>query len=135
MNPDPNQAKAIFLEAVEKHAPEQWPAFLDQACAGHPEPRQCVEVLLQAHREVGTGPFQAGAEAPSPRDAGVVQACQQGRQAAEVLPALERFRREWLIRCCWHRVTGNHNCHNGSIWLFYRLKSLYSCFRAKREEK
>jgi hypothetical protein len=39
MNADPNQAKAIFLEAVEKHAPEQWPAFLDQACAGRLELR------------------------------------------------------------------------------------------------
>jgi hypothetical protein len=27
MNADPNPAKAIFLEAVERHAPEQWPAF------------------------------------------------------------------------------------------------------------
>ena len=33
MNADPNPAKAIFLEAVERHAPEQWPAFLDRACA------------------------------------------------------------------------------------------------------
>lgn len=25
-------AKAVFLEAVEKHSPEAWPRFLDQAC-------------------------------------------------------------------------------------------------------
>lgn len=25
-------AKAIFLEAVEKHSPDQWPAFLDDTC-------------------------------------------------------------------------------------------------------
>jgi hypothetical protein len=29
MNADPNPAKAIFLEAVEKHDPERWAAFLD----------------------------------------------------------------------------------------------------------
>ena len=56
MNADPNQAKAIFLEAVEKHHPELWPAFLDQACAGEPELRSRVMVLLDAHREAGTAP-------------------------------------------------------------------------------
>src|SRR5690242_19468651 len=65
MNADPNQAKAIFLEAVEKHDPEQWPAFLDQACAGQPELRRRVEVLLGAHREAGTAPHQAVAEGPA----------------------------------------------------------------------
>jgi serine/threonine protein kinase/Flp pilus assembly protein TadD len=55
MNADGNLAKAIFLEAVEKHDPEQWPAFLDQACAGRPELRGRVEGLLQAHQEARTG--------------------------------------------------------------------------------
>jgi serine/threonine protein kinase len=54
MNADPLSAKAIFLEAVERHAPDEWPAFLDQACAGQPDLRGCVEALLAAHREVGT---------------------------------------------------------------------------------
>ena len=54
MNADPNPAKAIFLEAVERHAPDQWPAFLDRACAGQPDLRGRVEALLEAHREVGT---------------------------------------------------------------------------------
>src|SRR5262249_5152517 len=54
MNADPQSAKAIFLEAVERHAPEQWPAFLDRACAGEPELRGQGEALLQAHREAGT---------------------------------------------------------------------------------
>jgi eukaryotic-like serine/threonine-protein kinase len=70
MNPDPNQAKAIFLEALEKHDPEQWPAFLDQACAGHPELRRRVELLLHAHREAATGPDQIGARGLPPGDAG-----------------------------------------------------------------
>ena len=54
MNADPKSAKAIFLEAVERHAPDQWPAFLERACAGQPELRGWVEALLEAHREVGT---------------------------------------------------------------------------------
>jgi serine/threonine protein kinase/tetratricopeptide (TPR) repeat protein len=62
MNADPHPAKAIFLEAVEKHRPDQWPAFLDHACADQPELRRRVEGLLAAHREAGTGPHQAGTE-------------------------------------------------------------------------
>jgi tetratricopeptide (TPR) repeat protein len=62
MNADPNPAKAIFLEAVEEHAPDQWPAFLDRACAGRPELRGRVEELMQAHREAGTGPHGAAPE-------------------------------------------------------------------------
>src|SRR5260370_1234684 len=66
MNADPHPAKAIFLEAVEKHRPDQWPAFLDQACADQPELRRRVEGLLAAHREAGTGPHQAGTEGAAP---------------------------------------------------------------------
>src|SRR6516165_7118700 len=66
MNTDPNPAKAIFLEAVERHAPEQWPAFLDRACAGRPELRGHVEALLEAHREVGTADHREPAEATDP---------------------------------------------------------------------
>src|SRR5262249_61503955 len=66
MDPDPNQAKAIFVEAVEKYEPDAWPAFLDRACAGHPELRRRVEVLLRAHREAGTGAYQAGADEEVP---------------------------------------------------------------------
>jgi serine/threonine protein kinase len=66
MNADPQQAKAIFLQAVEKHDPGEWPAFLDQACPGQPELRRRVEVLLEAHREVGTATHQAGDECPPP---------------------------------------------------------------------
>jgi serine/threonine protein kinase len=66
MNADPHPAKAIFLEAVEKHRPDQWPAFLDQACADQPELRRRVEGLLAAHREAGTDPHQAGTEGAAP---------------------------------------------------------------------
>jgi hypothetical protein len=40
-----NVAKTIFLEAIDHHAPEQWPAFLEQACAGNPVLRAEVEKL------------------------------------------------------------------------------------------
>ena len=66
MNADPNPAKAIFLEAVERHAPDQWPAFLDRACAGQPDLRGRVEALLEAHREVGTAPHREPAEGADP---------------------------------------------------------------------
>src|SRR5438132_1583160 len=68
MNVDHNQAKAIFLEAVEKHDPDGWPAFLAQACADQPDLRRRVEVLLGAHREAGTAQHQAPAEVPVPVD-------------------------------------------------------------------
>src|SRR5262249_50032826 len=70
MNADPQQVKAIFLQAVEKHDPDHWPAFLDQACAGQPELRRRLEVLLQAHREAGTAAHQAADDSPLSRDAG-----------------------------------------------------------------
>jgi serine/threonine protein kinase len=66
MNADPNPAKAIFLEAVERHAPDQWPAFLDRACAGQPDLRSSVEALLAAHREVGTAEHREPAEGTDP---------------------------------------------------------------------
>jgi serine/threonine protein kinase/tetratricopeptide (TPR) repeat protein len=68
MIPDPQQAKAIFLQAVEQHPPEQWPAFLDQACSGQPELRQRVKLLLDAHREAGTAAQPSGDEGPPPQE-------------------------------------------------------------------
>ena len=49
-----NQAKSIFLAAIEEHTPEQWPGFLDQACAGDVRLRGEVEKLLRARSEMGT---------------------------------------------------------------------------------
>jgi len=51
MSVDPNRAKSIFLSAVEDHAPEQWGAYLDEACQGDAELRRHVEGLLAAHQE------------------------------------------------------------------------------------
>jgi serine/threonine protein kinase/tetratricopeptide (TPR) repeat protein len=54
-----NQAKSIFLAAIDGHAPERWPAFLEQACAGDVRLRAEVEKLLRAQAAIG--PFH---EAP-----------------------------------------------------------------------
>ena len=66
MNADPNRTKAIFLEAVENHAPDEWPDFLDSACADQPDLRRHVEVLLEAHREAGTVAHRDGNGQPTP---------------------------------------------------------------------
>jgi hypothetical protein len=42
------RAKEVFLEAIEQHAPGQWPAFLDDACADDRDLRADVERLLRA---------------------------------------------------------------------------------------
>src|SRR5262249_38557998 len=59
-------ARSLFFAALEQ-APEQWPAFLDGACAGHAELRARVEQLLQAHLALGSiqGGGAAGPAAPS----------------------------------------------------------------------
>src|SRR5580704_14280938 len=54
MSGSASQAKSIFLEALEKHTPEQWPAFLEQACAGDAPLREQVEKLLRARSELGS---------------------------------------------------------------------------------
>src|SRR5262249_15184875 len=43
---------------------DQWPAFLDRACAGQPDLRGRVEALLVAHREVGTAQHRDLGEGP-----------------------------------------------------------------------
>jgi len=53
MSSEPKNAKQIFLEAIEQHAPDQWPAYLDQACGDDAQLRRRVEILLEAH--VGEG--------------------------------------------------------------------------------
>ena len=48
------QAKSIFLAALEEHAPEQWPAFLEQACAGDDSLRKEVQSLIDSHEHAGS---------------------------------------------------------------------------------
>ena len=56
MSDSSNTAKSIFLAAIEGHAPEQWPAFLDEACGADPALRNRVEQLLRARSAMGLGP-------------------------------------------------------------------------------
>jgi serine/threonine protein kinase/tetratricopeptide (TPR) repeat protein len=54
MSDPTNQAKSIFLAAVEGYIPAQWPAFLEQTCGGNAELRAEVERLLKARSEIGS---------------------------------------------------------------------------------
>jgi tetratricopeptide (TPR) repeat protein len=47
------QARSIFLAALER-APDQWPAFLDEACGSDADVRARVDQLLQAHQLMGS---------------------------------------------------------------------------------
>src|SRR6188768_1222585 len=85
MNADPNSAKAIFLEAVERHTPDQWSAFLDRACAGQPDLRGRVEALLEAHREVGTAQRQEPPEGTGPGSVATVDAPPLREQSGAVI--------------------------------------------------
>ena len=49
-----NDAKAIFLAALDDHAPEQWPALVEQASAGDEQLRAEVERLLRAQAAIGS---------------------------------------------------------------------------------
>jgi serine/threonine protein kinase/Flp pilus assembly protein TadD len=48
------RARSIFLEAIDCHAPEEWLAFVEQACGSDAELRACVEKLLRARAELGS---------------------------------------------------------------------------------
>ncbi len=50
MNEMRNRVKSIFLDAVENHPPERWPAFLDSACRDEPDLLVQVQALLNADR-------------------------------------------------------------------------------------
>jgi tetratricopeptide (TPR) repeat protein len=50
MNAEGQKARSLFLTAVENVAPEQWGAFLEDACAGDQDLRRRVEILLRAHQ-------------------------------------------------------------------------------------
>jgi serine/threonine protein kinase/tetratricopeptide (TPR) repeat protein len=78
MGEHPDRAKAIFLDAIEEHAPEGWPAFLEQACGGDGLLRAEVERLLHAHLEMGSfheasrAALPATADDPTPGRPGTV---------------------------------------------------------------
>jgi serine/threonine protein kinase/tetratricopeptide (TPR) repeat protein len=51
MSAEPHTVRSVFLAAVENCAPDQWDAFLQEACAGDQDLRRRVEVLLRAHQQ------------------------------------------------------------------------------------
>ena len=51
---DPQRVRSVFLEAVERHGPDQLGPFLDRACGGDRELRDRVEVLLRAHDQANS---------------------------------------------------------------------------------
>jgi WD40 repeat protein/serine/threonine protein kinase/Flp pilus assembly protein TadD len=59
MSVDFGKMQEVFLAAVEQHAPGQWDAYLDEACAGDQELRGQVAMLLQAHAQQGSLPGRA----------------------------------------------------------------------------
>jgi serine/threonine protein kinase/Flp pilus assembly protein TadD len=66
MSVDFQRLREVFLEAVEQHAPEGWPRFLDQACGGDQALRDQLELLLRAHlegRDAGADASRAAAPA------------------------------------------------------------------------
>jgi hypothetical protein len=52
MSPEAQRIRDIFVAAV-KLPPEQWEAFLKEACAGDDELRRKVSDLLREHQEAG----------------------------------------------------------------------------------
>ena len=61
-----DHARSIFLVALERE-PDQWPAFLDEACGDNAELRARVDQLLHAHQAMGSihgGRADAPAVAP-----------------------------------------------------------------------
>ena len=51
MSTVPETAKQIFLEAIEKIDPADWPVFIAGACRGNSELHQQLEELLKAHQQ------------------------------------------------------------------------------------
>ncbi len=49
-----NNAREIFLKAIEGHQPDDWSGYLDEACGDDADLRDRVEKLLRAHQDLGT---------------------------------------------------------------------------------
>jgi hypothetical protein len=73
--------RTIFLEAVENHAPDAWPQFLDTACGDDDTLRLEVQRLLNAHAAASR--FMDRPAAPS--GAGILPAIHTLDNAAELL--------------------------------------------------
>jgi WD40 repeat protein len=51
MSAEFDKLRDIFHEAVERHSPDQWEAYLDQVCAGDERLRRQAAALLRAHAD------------------------------------------------------------------------------------
>jgi serine/threonine protein kinase/Flp pilus assembly protein TadD len=51
MTVDFARLQQVFHNAVEQHSPDEWDAYLDQACAGDQDLRRQAAMLLKAHAE------------------------------------------------------------------------------------
>src|SRR5262245_62084470 len=54
MNATSNQAREIFVAAIELHTPDERAAYVERACEGDSELRARVARLLQSHELLGT---------------------------------------------------------------------------------
>jgi hypothetical protein len=78
MSTPSDRARSIFLEVVERHALEQWPAVLDRACGDAAALRADVERLLRARAELGSfheearPPLVATIDLPAAEEPGTV---------------------------------------------------------------
>ena len=89
MNNLADKAKAIFLDALESRAPEQWPAYLNEVCAGD-------EMLREVHARVSDGTGLAEAMAQHPRvfnelSVSMIRAGQEGGFLEDVLRRIANF--------------------------------------------
>jgi serine/threonine protein kinase/Tfp pilus assembly protein PilF len=74
MSADLNQARSIFLTAVENHPSAEWDAFVTHACAGNEDLRQRVAVLLRAHAQSNSLLDQPGTAIVSTLEAPILEA-------------------------------------------------------------
>jgi eukaryotic-like serine/threonine-protein kinase len=67
MNPNLKRAREIFVAAVGQMAPDQWEAYVADACSGDEALRDQVRQLLRAHAEAGSF-LESPAAAPENTD-------------------------------------------------------------------
>jgi serine/threonine protein kinase/tetratricopeptide (TPR) repeat protein len=67
MDPEAHRVRDIFVAAV-KLPPDEWAAFLEEACAGDEELRRQVSELLREHQQAGSFLEQPAAHVPGPDD-------------------------------------------------------------------
>jgi serine/threonine-protein kinase len=79
-----DKARSIFLHAIARYQPEEWPPYLDGACGDDSELRQEVDRLLKAHLDLG----EISITNPPPEHAvgESVDALPEGRKEEKAVP-------------------------------------------------